>query len=72
MAVITYLTTIQFDFGAVQLVSSECARLGIRKPLVVTDRGIRASGLLDRLKGVMDATLGFAVYDGTPPNPTVA
>jgi 4-hydroxybutyrate dehydrogenase len=72
MAVITYLTTIQFDFGAIQLVSSECARLGIRKPLVVTDRGIRASGLLDRLQGVMDGSLGFAVYDGTPPNPTEA
>ena len=29
MAVINYLTTVQFDFGALRLVSAECARLGI-------------------------------------------
>lgn len=72
MATISYLTTAQFDFGAVGLVSGECARLGIRRPLIVTDAGIRASGVLERLRAVMDASLGFEVYDGTPPNPTEA
>lgn len=72
MPVISYLTTVQFDFGALRLVTAECARLGIRRPLIVTDAGIRASGLLDRLKAAMDGALGFEVYDGTPPNPTEA
>ncbi len=72
MATIGYLTTAQFDFGAIRLVTGECQRLGIRRPLVVTDAGIRASGLLDRLRESLDAALGFDVFDGTPPNPTEA
>ena len=55
---------------SIKLVSGECARLGIKRPLIVTDRGIRASGLLDRLRENLDAALGFEVFDGTPPNPT--
>jgi len=72
VATINYLTTVQFDFGAIKLVSGECARLGIKRPLIVTDRGIRASGLLDRLRENLDAALGFEVFDGTPPNQTEA
>ncbi|MCW5622804.1 MAG: iron-containing alcohol dehydrogenase [Burkholderiales bacterium] len=70
MATITYLTTIQFDFGVVETAGAECRRLGIRRPLVVTDTGIRASGLLERLLQHLDAEPAPAVYDGTPPNPT--
>jgi 4-hydroxybutyrate dehydrogenase len=29
MALIHYLTQIQFEFGAIKLLSSECARIGI-------------------------------------------
>jgi 4-hydroxybutyrate dehydrogenase len=72
VATINYLTTVQFDFGAIKLVSDECKRLGIKRPLIVTDRGIRATGLLDRLREHLDPALGFEVYDGTPPNPTEA
>ena len=72
MATINYLTTVQFDFGAVKLVASECKRLGIARPLIVTDKGIRASGLLDRLRANLAPDLGFEVYDETPPNPTEA
>ncbi len=52
MALINYITTIQFDFGAIQLIPAECERLGIGKPLVVTDKGLRATGLLDAQRGV--------------------
>jgi hypothetical protein len=72
MATISYLTTVQFDFGAIKLVGAECKRLGITRPLVVTDRGIRASGLLERLRENLPAELGFEVYDETPANPTEA
>ena len=72
MAVINYLTTIQFDHGAIKLVGAECARIGIRRPLIVTDPGIRATGLLDRLREQVPVDLGFAVFDQTPANPTEA
>jgi 4-hydroxybutyrate dehydrogenase len=46
MARILYLTQIDIDFGAVRLLQAECERLGLRRPLVVTDAGVRAAGVL--------------------------
>jgi alcohol dehydrogenase class IV len=69
LALINYITQIQIDFGAVQLLAQECERIGIRRPLVVTDVGVRAAGVLARVT----AHLGerdFVVFDGTPSNPT--
>ena len=46
MAFINYVTQIQFDFGAVKLLRQECERVGISKPLIVTDPGVKAAGIL--------------------------
>jgi len=71
MALIYYLTQIQFDHGAVSLLRSECDRVGITRPLVVTDAGVRAAGVLQK---ALDALGGLphAVFDQTPSNPTEA
>jgi 4-hydroxybutyrate dehydrogenase len=71
MALIYYLTQIQFDHGAVALLRSECDRVGITRPLVVTDAGVRAAGVLQK---ALDALGGLphAVFDQTPSNPTEA
>ncbi|GAA0758469.1 iron-containing alcohol dehydrogenase [Ideonella azotifigens] len=71
MARILYLTQIDIDFGVLSLLQSECERLGIAKPLVVTDPGVRAAGVLDQALGAL-GTLPHAVFDATPPNPTEA
>ena len=70
MALITYLTKIQFDFGALALLPEELGGLGAKRPLLVTDPGIRASGLLDRVLGVLPDRAALAVFDATPANPT--
>ena len=70
MALITYLTKIHFDFGAVRLLAEELTALGIERPLVVTDAGIVAAGLLDRVREAMPSDMPVTVYDGTPANPT--
>lgn len=71
MATILYLTQIQFEFGAIKLLASECERVGIRRPLVVTDAGVRAAGVLQKaLDALVD--LPVTVFDQTPPNPTEA
>src|SRR5918994_7351965 len=70
MALINYLTLIQFDAGAIRLVGQECARLNIARPMAVTDQGVRAAGLLDRLTAHLKE--GVPVYDGTQSNPTEA
>lgn len=68
MALINYITQIQFDFGAVRLVASECERLGIRCPLIVTDAGICAAGLLDKVLDALGSSSPVPVSDATPPN----
>jgi len=71
MAFINYVTQIQFDFGAVKLLPQECERVGMRRPLVVTDAGVRAAGVLDRALAAL-GDLPHAVFDQTPSNPTEA
>ena len=71
MASIFYITQIQFDFGAVRELAAECARIGIARPLVITDAGVRAAGVLQRALDVLHE-LPVAVFDGTPSNPTEA
>ena len=48
MAFIYYVTQIQFEFGAVRLLKAECERIGITRPLVVTDPGVKAAGVLQQ------------------------
>jgi alcohol dehydrogenase class IV len=72
MALIKYLTDIQIDFGARALLAAECERVGIAKPLIVTDAGVRAAGVLQQVLDALPADMRGAVYDGTPSNPTEA
>ncbi|GIX25202.1 MULTISPECIES: iron-containing alcohol dehydrogenase [Caldimonas] len=71
MALIHYITQIQFDFGAVRQLPDECERIGMHRPLVVSDPGVKAAGVLQRaLDALKD--LPLAVFDQTPSNPTEA
>ena len=71
MALIYYVTQIQFEFGAVKLLKAECERVGITRPLIVTDAGVKAAGVLQK---ALDALPGVpvTVFDQTPSNPTEA
>jgi len=71
MAFIYYVTQVQFEFGAIQLLKQECERVGITKPLIVTDPGVKAAGVLQK---ALDALPGITVtvFDQTPSNPTEA
>lgn len=71
MASINYVTQIQFDFGAIRLLRQECDRVGIRKPLLVTDPGVKAAGILQKALDAL-GDLPHAVFDQTPSNPTEA
>src|SRR6188768_224747 len=71
MAFIYYVTQIQFEFGAIRLLRQECQRVGIARPLIVTDAGVKAAGVLQK---ALDALPGMpvTVFDQTPSNPTEA
>lgn len=72
MALINYITQVQFGYDSLALLPQECERIGIRRPLIVTDAGIRKAGLLDRVLAHLPGVAQDAVYDGTPPNPNEA
>jgi len=75
MAFIYYVTQIQFEFGAVKLLKQECERVGITRPLIVTDPGVKAAGVLQKALDALHSPSGglpVAVFDQTPSNPTEA
>ncbi|HET8789594.1 MAG TPA: iron-containing alcohol dehydrogenase [Modicisalibacter sp.] len=69
MAIINYITQVQFDYGAAALLQQECDRIGIRRPLIVTDAGVRAAGIVERVLAHLDASSEATIFDKTPPNP---
>ena len=71
MAQILYITNILIEFGALAQLAGECERTGIRKPLIVTDPGVKAAGLLARIEAALPG-LSPTVFADTPSNPTEA
>jgi 4-hydroxybutyrate dehydrogenase len=69
MAFIYYLTHIQFDHGAIATLKAECERVGILRPLIVTDKGVRAAGIVDKTIAAL-GTQPAAIFDDVPSNPT--
>lgn len=72
VSLINYLTPVQFGYGALALLQQECDRIGIRRPLLVTDAGVRAAGLVERVLAQLTNAAATPVFDQTPSNPTEA
>ena len=72
MALIQYLTHINIEYGARRLLAAECERIGIKKPLIVTDVGVKAAGVLAMVLAALPDSWQGPVFDGTPSNPTEA
>ena len=45
VGLISYVTQIQFEFGAIRHVRAECERIEIVRPLICTDPGVVTAGL---------------------------
>lgn len=71
MAQILYITNILIEFGALAQLAAECERTGIRRPLIVTDAGVKAAGLLAKAEAALPG-VSFSVFADTPSNPTEA
>ncbi len=70
MSTIVYLTNIEFGPGSLAMLSKAVADLGISRPLVVSDKGLAATGLLERVASLLPAAA--ARFLDVPPNPTEA
>jgi alcohol dehydrogenase class IV len=66
-------TPLKFGPGATAEVAYDLKRLGVRRPLLITDRGLMRTGLPDRVCRVMrDADLAADLYDDVHVEPTDA
>src|SRR5215210_7593118 len=70
MALISYLTTVRFGCGVLSEIPEDLDALSIRRPLIVTDKGVIAAGLVERLFAVMPTGMPRLVFDDVPSNPT--
>ncbi|MDF9435227.1 iron-containing alcohol dehydrogenase [Chromohalobacter israelensis] len=69
-SIINYLTKIRFGADALDNLAEELSLLGVARPLIVTDAGLTASGLVDRVQAAIGGKHPAPVYDETPANPT--
>jgi alcohol dehydrogenase class IV len=68
VATFTFPNRILFGAGARAELAGELARLGVTRPLVVTDRGIEAAGIMAEVIGPLDTAP--LIFTGVQPNPT--
>lgn len=72
MAILPGFPTVHFDFGAVSALPAILAERGIARPLIITDTGLVEHGVVDIVRAALPGNPDIAVYDGIPPNPTIA
>jgi len=70
VALISYLTRIEFEAGGLSRLARFLDELQIRRPLLVSDRGLIATGLVARVEAL--AARESVLFGDTPANPTEA
>lgn len=66
LATFRFPTTILFGAGALSALSATVTRLGMSRPLVVTDKGLSRTPVWERVSALLP---GAPVFDGVEPNP---
>ena len=72
MPILPGFPTVHFDFGAIAALPDALAERGIARPLIITDTGLVEHGIVDSVRAALPGNPDIAVYDGIPPNPTIA
>lgn len=68
MSLINYITKVEFGEGSIAKLQSILQDLRVSRPMIITDPGIVAVGLLDRVSAEISSSA--ALYSETPANPT--
>jgi alcohol dehydrogenase class IV len=68
MSRIAYLTGIELGVGAIASLAEATEEFGMRRPLLVADKGVLAAGLVTKATAHLPA--GTPLFLETPPNPT--
>lgn len=67
---INYLTKVHFGQGAIESLITELKTFDIKAPLVVTDKGLMDSGLIQHAIDSGGLSASVPIFADTPPNPT--
>ena len=66
----SYPTAIKFGAGRIQELAAACAQAGIKKPLLVTDKGLATLPVTQSTLDILEAAgLGRAMFSEVDPNP---
>lgn len=66
----SYPTSIRFGAGRISEIAEACASAGIKKPLLVTDRGLASMDITTKTLDLLEAAgLGRAIFADVDPNP---
>ncbi|MGB0798598.1 MAG: iron-containing alcohol dehydrogenase, partial [Planktomarina sp.] len=66
----SYPTSIRFGAGRIAEIAEACAVAGIKKPLLITDRGLADMAITTRTLDLLEAAgLGRAIFADVDPNP---
>ena len=66
----SYPTSIRFGAGRISEIAESCASAGIKKPLLVTDRGLASMDITTKTLDLLEvAGLGRAIFADVDPNP---
>ncbi len=66
----SYPTAIKFGAGRIKELADHCKAVGIKKPLLVTDRGLAPMAITQNALDIIDAAgLGRAIFADVDPNP---
>ncbi len=66
----SYPTSIRFGAGRISEIADACATAGIKKPLLITDRGLANMDITIKTLDLLDAAgLGRAIFADVDPNP---
>lgn len=66
----SYPTAIRFGAGRISEIADACAAAGIKRPLLITDRGLADMAITTKTLDLLDAAgLGRAIFADVDPNP---
>jgi len=66
-------TAVKHGLGAIANLADEARKLGMTRPMLVTDKGLVQAGIVAEATSVLDANgLGYALFDEVMANPPIA
>ena len=63
-------TRIIFGEGSIGRLSEEIQKMGHKKPMIVTDKGLVKAGIVKKITDVLEQSgIEYVIFDGIMPNP---